>query len=415
MSTSSHPCTPQLKRSTERELQRLIESPNFRGSQRAQRVLRHLVDRTLEGNLDRLKERIIGIELFGRDAGYDTGQDAIVRVAVNDVRRRLAEYYEHQGASHPDSCVHIYLPVGSYVPEFRLPDPPGDSKPAAAAQGGAEPVKNAAQASRFKLWPVLLALAGVAVAAVAVFVYASGRDPRDQFWAPFVVNRNRAVMMCVTQPMLYRMLLDGERPQAQAQAGRIAAGRSTAELCGDLFFPMRDSYVSNETAHVVADIASVLSSYRTRWEIRGGDQFSSEDFRKGPIVLVGRDSSPWTSKLTQGFRFVFDGDARIRDSGQPGRAWPRPAIPLNWRVTEDHAIISRFVATETGQPVLILAGFTALGTRSAGELIIRPDLLAAALRQAPADWKGNNLQFVIHTKVTERTPGPPTLVASHFW
>ena len=59
-------------------------------------LLRYLVENALKGGIERLKERTIGVELFHRDASYDTGQDAIVRVAANDVRKRLATHYQVQ-------------------------------------------------------------------------------------------------------------------------------------------------------------------------------------------------------------------------------------------------------------------------------------------------------------------------------
>ena len=50
--------------------------------------LRYLVERALDGRGDQLKERTIGVDVFGRDAAYDTGKDAIVRVSANGVRKR---------------------------------------------------------------------------------------------------------------------------------------------------------------------------------------------------------------------------------------------------------------------------------------------------------------------------------------
>ena len=67
------------------------------------------------GAPNQLKERTLGVELFGRDPAYDTGVDAIVRVKANEIRRRLAQ---HNGTAGPGQRVRIELPPGSYVPQF---------------------------------------------------------------------------------------------------------------------------------------------------------------------------------------------------------------------------------------------------------------------------------------------------------
>src|SRR6266566_642631 len=59
-------------------VQRIIESPAFRGSRRSQEFLQFVTDRALDGRFEDLKERTLGIELFGRAPSYDTGEDAIV-------------------------------------------------------------------------------------------------------------------------------------------------------------------------------------------------------------------------------------------------------------------------------------------------------------------------------------------------
>src|SRR6202012_701546 len=96
-------------------LDELTLGPAFRGSHRSQQFLRHVVEKALQGSVDQLKERTIGIELFQRSPSYDTGEDAIVRVPASDVRRRLLQHYGRHGDHSP---FRIQLPPGSYVPEI---------------------------------------------------------------------------------------------------------------------------------------------------------------------------------------------------------------------------------------------------------------------------------------------------------
>src|SRR5271168_128802 len=98
------------------ELNRVLASHEFRSSKRSQEFLRFVVDNTLNGNAAILKERTIGIEVFGRSTSYDPSDDATVRVKAGEVRKRLGLYYAGKGATDP---VRIELPAGTYIPEFR--------------------------------------------------------------------------------------------------------------------------------------------------------------------------------------------------------------------------------------------------------------------------------------------------------
>ncbi len=73
-----------------RHLEKIFASQAFAGSKRAQDFLQLVVGHALEGQVDSLRERMIGAEMFGRPVDYDTGNDPVVRVKAGEVRRKLA-------------------------------------------------------------------------------------------------------------------------------------------------------------------------------------------------------------------------------------------------------------------------------------------------------------------------------------
>ena len=73
-------------------LERVLSSPAFRNSKQCQKFLRYVVEHSHAGNDELLKERCIGIEVFGRDPDYDTAADPVVRVRATEVRKRLSQY-----------------------------------------------------------------------------------------------------------------------------------------------------------------------------------------------------------------------------------------------------------------------------------------------------------------------------------
>lgn len=104
------------------QLARIVNSSAFLSSVRLCRFLTHIVNRTIDGDLDSLKEFSIAMEVFDRSSDYDPNIDAIVRVEARRLRAKLKTYYEEEpGRSDP---VLIGLRPGSYVPIFRRLDTP---------------------------------------------------------------------------------------------------------------------------------------------------------------------------------------------------------------------------------------------------------------------------------------------------
>jgi hypothetical protein len=93
------------------ELEMMLSAPAFAQSNRCKRFLNYVVTQTLSGHAGELKERTIGINVFERAFDYDTGGDSVVRVASNEVRKRIGQFYRESESVHP---VQIELPRGSY-------------------------------------------------------------------------------------------------------------------------------------------------------------------------------------------------------------------------------------------------------------------------------------------------------------
>src|ERR1700723_197576 len=110
--------TEEEKARIQLQLDRLLGNVHFSNSKRFPSFLRFIVHEELEGRGYQLKERTLGIEVFGRDASYDTTSDPIVRVTAAEIRKRIAQYY--QESADPNE-VRISLPAGSYVPHFEWP------------------------------------------------------------------------------------------------------------------------------------------------------------------------------------------------------------------------------------------------------------------------------------------------------
>lgn len=149
------------------ELQAVLDSPQFRNAPSLGQLLSYLCEKRFSGDTSQVKEYSIGVEVFHRGEDFDQEADSIVRVGVNRLRKRLAEYYAAEGASHR---IQITIPVGQYVPEFR-PAPGGPPDLA----GPAAP-RRAPKDRRWAFW--LGAVLAVLVVAAGVYWFGPRRAER---------------------------------------------------------------------------------------------------------------------------------------------------------------------------------------------------------------------------------------------
>ena len=146
------------------ELDRILASKGFASAGRISKLLRYVVDKTLAGETDQLKEYSVGVEVFERDEKYDPRLDSIVRVEAGRLRTKLDEYYNGNGSA---SRVRISLPRGGYSAQFD----PIVATPAVQPTEVTTPARP--QRSR-KVIP----LAAVLLIAIVGLVFWLGRDRR---------------------------------------------------------------------------------------------------------------------------------------------------------------------------------------------------------------------------------------------
>lgn len=152
-------------------LQCVLASAPFLRSQRPSHFLRFIVESSLAGKEDQIKEYLIGVEVFARAADYDPKDDPVVRIEAGRLRKKLAEYYGRAGANDP---VIIEVPKGGYVPSFRFQPPQTESsiepKPEFQAEPDTPKPVPGLRSRTFRVAAAALAFAAAAAIASAYFV-----------------------------------------------------------------------------------------------------------------------------------------------------------------------------------------------------------------------------------------------------
>jgi hypothetical protein len=402
------------------QLARLLVHPLFANSKRYPALLAYTVEQTLLGNASELKERSIGIEVFGRSPTYDANADPVVRITAGEVRKRLSIYY--YDASHAGELV-IELPIGSYVPVFRQPDVPAEPEPQ-PLELEASPITIASAAPPTQT-PQRRRLAWLPVAGLAALACAAGigiglrihppppvEPPSniDRFWEPFASSPNPTTF-CLGEPAK-----NIDMDALNSLDAPVSAPAQPQQLYVRL-------HLSGNLA--LADVitltraASALEARHKNFRVVPASEASFAQLREGPIVLIGAFDNIWTLRVTQKLRFGFeskDGVALIVDRKSKKQtswatAWDLPYQKLS----RDYAIVARIHDSTTGQPVIIAAGISEEGTEAAGEILYNPVYLDSLLAKAPANWEKSNLEAVIETQVIEGHSGPPNILAVETW
>jgi hypothetical protein len=91
------------------------------------------------------------------------------------------------------------------------------------------------------------------------------------------------------------------------------------------------------------------------------------------------------------------------------QVWPYRNQPV------DYAIVTRLFDSANQRVIVSAAGMTRFGAQVAGEFLTAPKYWKAVGTQAPPGWERMNAQIVLETKLVGMTPGPPKIVAMHFW
>ncbi|MBN9662222.1 MAG: hypothetical protein J0H49_28755 [Acidobacteria bacterium] len=383
------------------QLERVLASPPFRNSRRCQLLLRYAVEKACEGHLDELKERVVGSAVFGRDASYDTNQDAVVRNAAAEVRKKLAQYYLEPGhANEP----RIDLPPGSYLPEFHILNP--------------EPKTETPPQLRRARWPLVAfsVLAGGLLFAAGLYVGRPQPAPvtvLDSFWAP-IMEAKGEVQFCIGQTKTHSFV--GQLPANAAGAVDAKATIPVAKLV-----PNVERFVWMGDAVALSKVNGFLSSRGKEARYRWATSTPYSELRGKSAVMIGLFNNDWTIRLTEGLRFSLvrndtEGWRGVKDHSSPA--------PFSWRVFRkggagsdetDYAMVTRVLDPSTEQFVVAAGGITHLGTMMTGDFLTNPAYLSEALRGAPADWARRNMQIVLETHIVGGTPGPPKVLAIHFW
>ena len=423
-----------------RQLRSIASSTLFSKSKRYPSFLRYIVEHTLAGRTDLLKERTLGIEVFSRPNDYDTNADPVVRITAGEIRKRLAQYYQMPGH---EGELRIDLPIGSYTPHFSRGSQEVLSVPPAAA-------------ARFErgLEPDPVDHAALVELSSLLETEPTASETRQDAPVPKERSRSRALWVAITASLVMfgmSMTVLALRPTWEnAREGGIASfwnsvfhAEGTALIVvGVHSFGSNGKDLSPATHASVGENESMLSSMTsadmiplsdvvsygqitnllTRREHGYKTQSAAEttfgQLQPGPVILLGGLDNFWTMRLTSSLRFRFAGqscsDGQIQDAQHPGTAWHFDTAQSAKSNSRDYAIAASFFDPQIEQRVLIAAGIGKSGTAAAANFLTNNRYLQSWMAQTHTP-RGANVELVLSTEIVQGQQGPPHVVAWSTW
>jgi len=433
----------------------VIEGAAFRGSHRSGQFLQYIVDQAIAGHTESLKERIIGIELFGRAPSYDTGDDAIVRVTASDVRKRLLQHYGRYGDT---SEFRISLPLGSYFPEISR-DPLQEVRPTSVEI--AQPASADAQAHTALVQPPIAAISPeTEVAPSAIVLLETPKQSGHRwlviclaltlvnlalwgvFWNHFTHKAREAASVLpwsvfLTSPRALHLIISD--PDMAEIEGYTRQQISVSDYANHNYIPHPDK-LTPETYRIsqilllgkktslvdtpiAVNLAQLAQSGAKRIELQTARsvQLSNLQTDDNFILLGSPLSNPWAGFFSDqlDFRFVFDKDSgEIIRNLHPREHEQTQYVPtaLGWATGQSYAIVALVRNPDQNGQVLLIGGANAEGTEAAGKLITDLPRLSNVLQSCGIRPSGplQHFEILLRLNMMAGSPTNTNIEACHI-
>lgn len=436
----------------QQHLEDVLRGEAFRGSSRGGQFLRYVVEQSINGHCDELKERLIGIELFGRAPSYDTGEDAIVRVTASDVRRRLLQHYGTYGTG---AEFRIRLPLGSYIPEISrdiLPkmeaveekeiespieastDPLFVSSPVAEqgnlAPAAQEKISKAVRTRQF--WTrrkVLLCCMGITVFGILALWLATQtvRVRTESLWGELFGFQLSTKLITSDPNIVEIQMLTGQTVTLSDYANQRYVpdpSKITPQLMKFSTEILRGDKAAAVDTGVAVNIAEWMDQAKAgRLAIQSARNLRFTDLLKdGNFILLGSPrSNPWALFYSDhlDFRFVFDQDSNqeIVENLHPRRGESAKYIPTakGFATGQSFAVASYLGNPDHQGHVLLIAGADAEGTEAVDDLMTNSAELSTVMSQCGLSHKAPipNFQLLLRLSTMAGSPEHSEVIACH--
>jgi hypothetical protein len=383
-------------------LERIVASPQLKRAARLREFLLFVGQRSLKDGLDQIHEQEIGASVFGRPIDYDTSLDNIVRVNASELRKRIEDYFESEGAAEP---LIMEIPRGSYKPVFRkrAVESAIQHKDFPEAGIGAPHEVDTAETHRHasiktERWLLMLAVTLIVVLAAGCYVLWTENNTLRRslntgqstpavgsFWSGILSARsNTDIILADTSFALIEDITKRSIPLSEYLSRnyviQIQAPKLSQDRRDDLTMIMRRNNGSlgdfRAAQHILA-----LDPPGRNFHLYSARDYSPALVKQDNIILIGaRKSNPWVDLFAGGMNFSAEYDPirsidyienKVPATGEQA-TYAAPPSPS----TGGYCVVAFLPNPQQSGKVLVLAGTDSAATEGGGDFLTSEDQLS---------------------------------------
>jgi hypothetical protein len=431
-----------------RALDRILNSKHFSQAPKKRKFVQLICDYHLAGRAKEINEHLIGLEVYERSDRYSPAEDPVVRVAAHDVRKRLEQYYLHEGRNDE---VRLEIPVGSYEPVFKLASdipaeiethPSGAHALAAIQDRSPQTARLENVGRRRRLTWTIGALAAVAIIVLAINIWRKNQTPSltaeqdvyDPVWGRFFKSQDPTIQV-LSNPPVY-VLVNKADPDV-LRKNSIDLSKDASK---DLFELLKQTgqgepeylappklYLSPVSHTGIGEaigahlITSLFRSRNLGINLKQSRNLTGEDLKdRNLIMLGGRWSNAWAGKMSVKEDFYFTPQISIANGApQPGEQseYRTKFDEQTGQILEDYALITVKPSAQSKNAIMALEGLRGVGTGAAAEMITNKIYLAEInqrlLRLVGSNGLPHYFQILLKAEVENNVATKLTLLAVH--
>jgi len=403
-------------------LAKILGGETLRGKDTLRALLAYLVERTLDGSAESLKEYTIGVEAFGKPAAYNPQEDASVRVQIGRLRQKLEEYYRTEGAQ--DALV-IELPKRQFALLFH-------ERPVEIAVAPPEVVQTEAPlppppalpaAPRRISWPSLLAGALAVAVLWAGWSLLKSREPirpsavaaspeLTELWQPFLQSERPITMAMTMRPFLrYDRGVIREwnlaNLDAETQERRL---RELKQLLNtERLVPWDKTYTSFGEATGIFLLTRLFDGYERELQLKRQDALTWEELAVQNVIFVGSGKAGMFERIPVQLAFEQKNNTILnlhQQAGEPLEFKTPAPDPKDFIQMEDYALISVIPGLHGKGEIIAFGGASSSGLWAAVEFMTEPRYARELLTKLKSSTGQlpRHYQVVIHARFQALVP-----------
>jgi hypothetical protein len=387
------------------QVEKVLRSAQFTGSQRLRNLLSYLAKRSLERPGEPVKEFELAVDVLGRDPCFDSRLDSAVRVHTARLRAKLAEYYMADGAADP---LILEIPKGSYILTWHVSSSQEISHRESSPESNGPATSPRIQRRAVVAWVAAAALAvGAAWGTLALRAPAVPLSIRT-LWDPFLGSAPEPIVV-----------FSNHRFVGNSSTG-LRAYREGIDSPSDI----NDTYSGTGTVMAVHALSDLFSRFGRKLRLKRAELLTWDEAQTTNLILLGSPESNSRLrqlKLLQYFDFKSSRSEPLLGIGGVINLQPAPGEPPVFYgsgnpITSDYAVIALLPGLKPEQRIFMLAATNTYGLQAAAEFTSRPDLVGNLLsRLGVKDRRAlPDFEALVEVKVNDGVPVQSRLLRIHI-